>query len=73
MEKLMSKSNDSSKLDHHTLADSELDAVSGGFGLVTANATGDMMVSVIDQKTRDFGTPSPSAPAPAWSGWPIGW
>jgi hypothetical protein len=30
MEKLMSKSNDSSKLDHHTLADSELDAVSGG-------------------------------------------
>ena len=31
MEKLMSKSNDSSKLDHHTLADSELDAVSGGW------------------------------------------
>jgi hypothetical protein len=30
MEKLMSKSNDSSKLDHHTLADSELDAVTGG-------------------------------------------
>jgi hypothetical protein len=30
MEKLMSKSNDSSKLDHHTLADSELDAATGG-------------------------------------------
>jgi hypothetical protein len=25
--------------DHRPLADSELDAVSGGFGLVTANAT----------------------------------
>jgi hypothetical protein len=31
MEKIMSKSNDSSKLDHDTLADSELDAVTGGF------------------------------------------
>jgi hypothetical protein len=39
MEKIMSKSNDVSTLDHRPLADSELDAVSGGFGLVTANAT----------------------------------
>jgi hypothetical protein len=30
-EKIMSKSNDSSNLDHDTLADSELDAVTGGF------------------------------------------
>jgi hypothetical protein len=34
MEKIMSKSNDTSTLDHRPLADSELDAVSGGFGLV---------------------------------------
>jgi hypothetical protein len=30
MEKIMSKSNDVSTLDHRPLADSELDAVSGG-------------------------------------------
>ena len=30
MEKIMSKSNDVSTLDHHPLADNELDAVSGG-------------------------------------------
>ena len=39
MEKIMSKSNDTSRSatleDHHTLADSELDAVSGGwFGII---------------------------------------
>jgi hypothetical protein len=31
MEKIMSKSNDVSTLDHRPLADSELDAVSGGW------------------------------------------
>jgi hypothetical protein len=32
MEKIMSKTNETSNLeDHHTLADSELDAVTGGF------------------------------------------
>ena len=36
----MSKSNDSSKLDHDTLADSELDAVTGGFYAVEHVAIG---------------------------------
>jgi hypothetical protein len=30
MEKIMSKANDNSKLEHHTLTDIELNAVSGG-------------------------------------------
>jgi hypothetical protein len=34
MEKIMSKSNDNSTRDHRPLADNELDAVSGGFGLL---------------------------------------
>jgi hypothetical protein len=33
MEKIMSKSNDVSTLDHRSLADSELDAVTGGWSL----------------------------------------
>jgi hypothetical protein len=63
MEKIMSKSNDVSTLDHRPLADSELDAVSGGIpglGTVIADKTGDMLGSAIDQSSQ-------------WSGWPIGW
>ena len=72
MQKIMSKSNDVSTLDHRLLADSELDAVSGGFisGLNTiiADATGDLLAAATDQLQSETGTPSPS-----WSGWPIGW
>jgi hypothetical protein len=65
MEKIMSKSNDASTLDHRPLADSELDAVSGGFpgsNTMIANATGDALVNAIDQQQSKSGAP-----------WPIGW
>ena len=55
----MSKSNDVSTPDHRPLADSELDAVSGGFFGLSAIA--DALADAADLT------------ADSWSGWPIGW
>ena len=58
MEKIMSKSNDSSKLgratleDHGTLADSELDAVSGG----VIKAMGNLKWDVIELRRGTSGS-----------------
>jgi hypothetical protein len=70
MEKIMNKSNDVSTL-NRPLADSELDAVSGGLaGLNTiiADAMADVVTAATDELQSGSGSPSPS-----WSGWPIGW
>jgi hypothetical protein len=57
LEKIMSKSNNVSTLDHHTLADSELDAVTGGlvqFADVRGNNNGGGSTGVtIKQKVVD--------------------
>jgi hypothetical protein len=64
MEKIMSKTNDLLTFDRRPLADSELDAVTGGtvpgLGTMVADQTGDMLGQAIDQSIQ-------------WSGWPIGW
>ena len=57
----MSKSNDVSTLDHCPLADSELDAVTGGLfpGLTNmiADRLGDALGQAIDQAVQDMGMP----------------
>jgi hypothetical protein len=71
MEKIMSKSTDVSTLDHRPLADSELDAVSGGtFANMLGQAVGQAVNVAAQQLTNEAGLPSPSSPSP---GWPIGW
>jgi hypothetical protein len=72
----MSKTNDTSKLDRvkietRVLADSELDAVSGGtFADMLGQAVGQAVNVAAQQLTKEAGPPSPSSPSP---GWPIGW
>jgi hypothetical protein len=57
----MSKSNDVSTLYHRPLADSELDAVSGGIfpGLtnIITDATGDAVASAAGKVSQEMGTP----------------
>lgn len=65
----MSKNHDVSTLDHRPLADSELDAVSGGtFADMLGEAVGQAINQATQQLTKESGPPSSS-----WSGWPIGW
>jgi hypothetical protein len=61
----MSKSNNISNMatldDHHTLADSELDAVSGGFpGLnnMIANTVGQALGQATNKASQESGSPS---------------
>jgi hypothetical protein len=70
MEKIMSKTNDTSNLvtldHHHTLADSELDVVTGGIPSLNnliADKLGDALGQAMDSLSQHLGTPS----------WPIGW
>jgi hypothetical protein len=68
---IMSKTNDTSTLDHRSLTESELDAVSGGtFADMLGQAVGQAINQATQQLTNASGLPSPSSPSP---GWPIGW
>jgi hypothetical protein len=61
MEKIVSKSNDVSTLDHRPLADSELDAVSGGtvpgLGSMIADKTGDLANELVTALLWFAGSP----------------
>jgi hypothetical protein len=53
MEKIMSKSNDVSTLDHRPLADSELNAVSGGIARSMPNGRTDVIKAMGNLKWGD--------------------